>query len=78
MMKARDRALAIAKKRGYVAVDRFAEWGGFEVFECLWSTDEDAEVPDVGLPEFALANDTEARFTEPDEAFAILDALPEE
>lgn len=77
-MEAKDKALAIARERGYVAVDKFAEWNGFEVFECLWSTEEGAEAPDVGLPEFALANDAEARFTVPDEAFAILDTLPEE
>ena len=73
-MTALDTAKAFAKREGYDSVERICSWRDYEVFDFFNAKEIDA---DVGLPSFIFVSDRGARFSDVDEAFSVIDALPE-
>lgn len=64
-------ALEVAMAFGYADIEYVMEWQGYAVFSPVESGGEE------GLPEFILTTDTFARMTMGDEAFQIMDEMPE-
>lgn len=65
----KNTALEFARKDNYSDVEYLGKWKGFLVFNPI---DDNDEPRIIGHPIVVLVKDGKARFSEPDESFAIL------
>ena len=73
-MSAEGKAKELADAIGYDSVDLVCAWRGMSVYGFYNANGPEGE---TGLPSFILATDEGARMSTTDEAFAIIDTLPE-
>lgn len=73
-MAKRDSSIArdLAQAAGFDNVKRVGKWHGFDVFDPDYNDDI---IRYIGLPQFILVKDGVSRWSSPDEAFEIMDAV---
>lgn len=65
------KVLEFAKKNGYSSIKYVGKWKGFDVYDLIYSDDEE-EASYIGLPLVALVKNDDIRISTGDESLEIL------